>query len=58
MKAFGHEIKEEFLIEEGYVNVNHSSFGYIPKYIRDIKFELCNKYLENPDKFIRFHFAD
>jgi len=41
MKAFGHEIKEDFVIEPGYTCVNHSSYGLTLKYLMDLKFEIC-----------------
>jgi hypothetical protein len=39
MKSFGTEIKEDFLIEPGYVCINHASYGIIPKHIFEYKYE-------------------
>ena len=33
--VFGSSLKELFLLEDGYVNYNHGSFGAVPKAVMD-----------------------
>ncbi|CAD8114916.1 unnamed protein product [Paramecium sonneborni] len=54
MKNFGKEIKDDFVMEHGYICVNHSSFGYVPKCVLNQRIENYKRFLENPDNFVRF----
>ncbi|CAK92825.1 unnamed protein product (macronuclear) [Paramecium tetraurelia] len=53
-QGFGNQLKEDFVIEPGYICVNHSSFGYIPKTVLKKRIENQKRFLENPDSFVRF----
>ncbi|KAF1913000.1 pyridoxal phosphate-dependent transferase [Ampelomyces quisqualis] len=54
---FGKELREkEFMFQEGYVNLNHGSFGAYPKTIRDKMRGFQDACEARPDSFIRYEY--
>ncbi|KAF2821186.1 PLP-dependent transferase [Ophiobolus disseminans] len=54
---FGKELrKKEFLFAEGYVNLNHGSFGTYPKFVRDKMRSFQDAAEARPDSFIRYEY--
>lgn len=51
--AFGKEAKQEFLFDPNWRNLNHGSFGTIPKAIRARRRQIQDLYEARPDPFIR-----
>lgn len=50
---FGHEMLREFMLSEGFINMNHGSFGSIPKVILDAQTEYQRQCEANPDVWMR-----
>lgn len=53
---FGHQFKTLFEFEDGYVCVNQSSNGQCPKKINDKKRYWLNRFIGNPDKFVKYDY--
>ncbi|KAI9738431.1 MAG: hypothetical protein M1835_003236, partial [Candelina submexicana] len=53
---FGHEMRKYFLFEEGYVNLNHGSFGTYARPVRDALRDFQDRAEATPDPFIRFEY--
>ncbi|KAL5391552.1 hypothetical protein PMIN02_006557 [Paraphaeosphaeria minitans] len=53
---FGRALRKEFLFEEGYVNLNHGSFGTYPRAIRDVFRTFQDAHEARPDDFIRYQY--
>ncbi|KAJ3990989.1 pyridoxal phosphate-dependent transferase [Lentinula boryana] len=52
-KTFGIEARALFMLDDEYTNLNHGSFGSVPKAVHEAS-ELLSRYIEsNPDRFIR-----
>ncbi|KAI0028988.1 PLP-dependent transferase [Vararia minispora EC-137] len=51
--AFGHEMLKYFCFEEGYVNLNHGSYGSLPVPVFDYCTKVARSIEANPDKFVR-----
>ncbi|CAD8185429.1 unnamed protein product [Paramecium pentaurelia] len=56
MNTFGQNIKEDFIIENGFVCVNHSSFGFVPKEVFQQRIQHYTKFLQNPDRFTKIDY--
>ncbi|KAH9949725.1 pyridoxal phosphate-dependent transferase [Amylocystis lapponica] len=50
---FGHEMTTYFALDPHYTNLNHGSFGAVPKPVLDACNKLSDKMEANPDYFIR-----
>eukprot|EP00055_Hartaetosiga_balthica_P012775 m.63062 g.63062 ORF g.63062 m.63062 type:complete len:391 (+) comp8054_c1_seq4:344-1516(+) len=46
-------VKELFLLADGYTNLNHGSFGAVPKQVFERQVELMRKQEERPDQYLR-----
>ncbi|KAL6704908.1 hypothetical protein ACN47E_007453 [Coniothyrium glycines] len=54
---FGKELREkEFLFAQGYVNLNHGSFGTYPRIVRDTMRAFQDRAEARPDRFIRYDY--
>ncbi|KUI63574.1 hypothetical protein VM1G_10308 [Cytospora mali] len=53
---FGKDLKEEFLFEPDYHNLNHGSFGTIPVYIQQKLQHYQTLHERRPDHFIRYDY--
>ncbi|KAI9718608.1 MAG: hypothetical protein M1812_004059 [Candelaria pacifica] len=56
LTTFGHEMRKHFLFDEGFVNLNHGSFGTYPRPIRDTLRDFQDQAEATPDPFIRFEY--
>ncbi|KAB8231867.1 pyridoxal phosphate-dependent transferase [Aspergillus alliaceus] len=54
---FGKPMREHFLFNGSWVNMNHGSFGAIPKYVRDCLLEKQDLVETSPDAFIRYDYS-
>ncbi|KAH7385449.1 pyridoxal phosphate-dependent transferase [Phaeosphaeria sp. MPI-PUGE-AT-0046c] len=55
---FGKELREkDFLFREGYLNLNHGSFGTYPKCVREEMRRFQDTTEERPDSFIRYEYS-
>ncbi|KAH9480077.1 Hercynylcysteine sulfoxide lyase [Psilocybe cubensis] len=50
---FGKDARKLFFLEEGFVNLNHGSFGALPIPVQDGCFEITKEIERNPDVFMR-----
>ncbi|GAM84551.1 hypothetical protein ANO11243_025470 [Dothideomycetidae sp. 11243] len=48
--------RDEFLFNDGYLNLNHGSFGAIPRAVRDVQRKYQDACEQRPDVFIRYTF--
>ncbi|KAJ5786777.1 pyridoxal phosphate-dependent transferase [Penicillium pulvis] len=55
--SFGKQMREQFLFEDGWTNMNHGSFGAVPNYVRSVLHEKQNLVESTPDAFIRFGYG-
>ncbi|KAH7128663.1 pyridoxal phosphate-dependent transferase [Dendryphion nanum] len=53
---FGRELRKEFLFDEGWLNVNHGSFGTYPLPVRNKLRSLQERAESRPDNFIRYEY--
>lgn len=53
-RKFGHALRHEFLLEDGYVPMNHGSYGVCPKSVQAVRHEWQLKAEQNPDRFLKF----
>jgi selenocysteine lyase/cysteine desulfurase len=53
MTGFGSSLRSEFFFEDGYVPLNHGSFGCYPKAIQSHLHAFQRLAEMNPDKFLR-----
>ncbi|KAJ0163265.1 Hercynylcysteine sulfoxide lyase [Colletotrichum tanaceti] len=53
---FGKPMLKEFLIDPAYHNMNHGSFGTIPRYIQTVQRSYQDKAEARPDAFIRYEY--
>lgn len=51
---FGHHLKQLFLMRENYTNLNHGSFGSIPRSVFDFQHQIQRHVELNPDEFYRY----
>lgn len=42
-----------FQLDENYTNLNHGSFGVVPKVVAETHFKMLSHVERNPDKFFR-----
>ncbi|EIW86131.1 PLP-dependent transferase [Coniophora puteana RWD-64-598 SS2] len=49
--AFGHDMLPLFDFDEGYVNLNHGSYGSLPRPVKAVCEKLTTEIERNPDKF-------
>lgn len=55
---FGKELREkDFLFQEGYLNLNHGSFGTYPKSVREELRRFQDASEARPDSFIRYEYS-
>jgi selenocysteine lyase/cysteine desulfurase len=52
-KKFGKQVLGDFFLEDGYVSLNHGSYGTYPKVIRPVLHDLQLKAEVNPDRWLR-----
>ena len=50
---YGHCLRHHFYLEEGYVNLNHGSFGTVPKPVMEHQIKLLAKQEAKPDAWFR-----
>ncbi|KAE8369555.1 aminotransferase family protein [Aspergillus caelatus] len=55
--AFGKPMRQQFLFDGSWVNMNHGSFGAIPKYVRKCLLEKQDLVETSPDAFIRYDYS-
>ncbi|KAJ6265054.1 hypothetical protein Dda_1209 [Drechslerella dactyloides] len=53
--VFGHSLRRQFLFPEGFVNLNHGSFGAIPTPVMAARQKLQLLSEQYPDNFMRYH---
>jgi len=53
MSQFGHSLLPLFNFRSGYINLNHGSYGSVPKSIINSKLEWVSYVEENPDRWFR-----
>jgi selenocysteine lyase/cysteine desulfurase len=53
-KQFGKEFRSEFFLEDGYIPVNHGSFGVYPKVLHSTVTEYRENAERHPDRWNRF----
>ncbi|KAL6300843.1 pyridoxal phosphate-dependent transferase [Sparassis latifolia] len=53
---FGHDMLQYFLLDPNYTNVNHGSFGSLPKPVFDACNELSLELESSPDRFLRLKY--
>ncbi|KAK6349420.1 hypothetical protein TWF696_005704 [Orbilia brochopaga] len=53
--VFGHTLRRQFLFPEGFVNLNHGSFGAIPTAVMAARQKLQLLSEQYPDNFMRYH---
>ncbi|KAJ7439071.1 pyridoxal phosphate-dependent transferase [Mycena galericulata] len=53
---FGHRARELFALDEKYINLNHGSFGSVPRYVTAAANALDAKVELNPDRFVRLEY--
>ncbi|KAL1607987.1 hypothetical protein SLS60_002926 [Paraconiothyrium brasiliense] len=53
---FGKQLRQDFLFEEGFMNLNHGSFGTYPRAIRDVFRSFQDAHEARPDDFIRYQY--
>ncbi|ELU40633.1 lolT-1 [Rhizoctonia solani AG-1 IA] len=51
--TFGHNMLQHFMFEEGYINLNHGSYGSLPKPVFDKCVETSKRIEARPDSFHR-----
>jgi selenocysteine lyase/cysteine desulfurase len=56
--TFGHSLLPLFSFENGYINLNHGSYGAVPKSIINAKLEWINHVELNPDQWFRYEVYD
>ena len=56
--AFGKPMRDQFLFAEGYLPLNHGSFGTYPKVIRDDLHKWQHLSEAKPDAFIRYDYPE
>jgi len=49
--TFGHAMKGEFMLEPGYINLNHGGLGALPKRVMEARRRWLDLYEAAPDKF-------
>jgi hypothetical protein len=53
MAEFGKKRLADFYVDPTYINVNHASFGYVPKVVMEEKRKLLEKCEFNTEKWFR-----
>ncbi|KAJ7046121.1 pyridoxal phosphate-dependent transferase [Mycena alexandri] len=53
---FGHPTRELFALDEKYINLNHGSFGSVPRYVTAAANALDAVVESNPDRFVRLEY--
>ena len=48
---FGHALRDEFAMAEGYTNLNHGSYGVVPKPVSNAQDSWRAEQEANPDKW-------
>ncbi|KAL5634711.1 hypothetical protein ACGC1H_002676 [Rhizoctonia solani] len=51
--AFGHNMLQHFMFDKGYINLNHGSYGSLPRSVFDKCVELSKRIEGRPDSFHR-----
>ncbi|KAG8715538.1 hypothetical protein FRC11_003289 [Ceratobasidium sp. 423] len=51
--TFGHNMLRHFMFDEGYINLNHGSYGSLPRTVFDKSIELSKRIEGRPDSFHR-----
>lgn len=51
---FGHAMRQHFLFDEKWVNLNHGGYGTYPKQVADRRSELLRTIERTPDAFLRY----
>ncbi|KAK9235559.1 pyridoxal phosphate-dependent transferase [Lipomyces kononenkoae] len=54
---FGHDLRNYFLFDSEYINLNHGSFGTYPVVVRDYLRKQQDEVEAQPDKYIRYTFS-
>ncbi|KAJ7751451.1 pyridoxal phosphate-dependent transferase [Mycena metata] len=54
--SFGHPTRELFALDEKYINLNHGSFGSVPRYVTAAANALDAVVESNPDRFVRLEY--
>ncbi|KAF3403515.1 hypothetical protein F1880_009670 [Penicillium rolfsii] len=55
-RSFGKQMSKHFLFDEGWLNMNHGSFGAVPRLVWD-RLRACQQMVEaTPDKFVRYDY--
>ncbi|KOC11242.1 hypothetical protein AFLA70_617g000400 [Aspergillus flavus AF70] len=54
---FGKPMRQHFLFDDSWVNMNHGSFGAIPKYVRKCLLEKQDLVEKSPDAFVRYDYS-
>ena len=57
-KPFGHEMLAEFTMDPEYINLNHGSYGSVPKYVQAAQSKWREVTELNPDLFFRYTVYD
>ncbi|KAF8581075.1 PLP-dependent transferase [Ramaria rubella] len=55
---FGHALLSQFLFHKDYVNLNHGSYGSVPRPVAEALEVLSNEIESRPDRFIRTKYND
>ncbi|KAH7131458.1 lolT-1 [Dactylonectria estremocensis] len=53
---FGTSLKEHFLFDPTWRNLNNGSFGAMPRYVREKQLEFQNRAESRPDEYIRYEY--
>ncbi|KAI9890075.1 MAG: hypothetical protein M1814_004474 [Vezdaea aestivalis] len=54
LPVLGHALRDQFLFDDGFVNLNHGSFGTYPKVVRDRFRAFQDQTEKQPDRFLRY----
>eukprot|EP00730_Choanoeca_flexa_P012085 TRINITY_DN3199_c0_g1_i1.p1 TRINITY_DN3199_c0_g1~~TRINITY_DN3199_c0_g1_i1.p1 ORF type:complete len:472 (+),score=102.54 TRINITY_DN3199_c0_g1_i1:23-1417(+) len=51
--TFGHALLDQFMLESGFVNLNHGSFGAVPKVVHEAQLDFTRQAEARPDDWFR-----
>ncbi|KAJ8073100.1 hypothetical protein PM082_019968 [Marasmius tenuissimus] len=51
--TYGHSMYSQFMLDSDFVNLNHGSFGCLPRAVYDAHNKITEEVEQNPDLFVR-----
>ncbi|KAK4971262.1 hypothetical protein LTR66_011428, partial [Elasticomyces elasticus] len=56
--VIGRGLRDQFMFDDGYINLNHGSFGTYPKTVREVFRNAQDQTEARPDAYIRYTYPD